>query len=442
MRLLSRHSIAFAIFLHGLFLLPTPANAQITADPELLAEINKIKAIDNHAHPRRVINAGEIDDETEPASATEPLDIPVRLRPDNAEYLLAARALYGLGGNASPDEAAVARQRITKERGDAFPVWVLDQLGIDVMFTNRIAMGRGLAAPRFRWVPFADPLVFPLDNSVASAANPDNLAEYTGIGRLLKRYLKEAGTPELPGTLEAYLDKVVDPTLTRQKAAGAIALKFITAYLRPLDFANPSEKHAQETYARFVKGGAPPPADYKALQDFLFRHMARKAGALALPLHIHVGAGASGYFNQTGANPFLLEPVLNDPGLRGTKFVLVHGGSPFAQETRMLLYKPNVYADFSAQTFLLSTRELSTVLRSWLEFVPEKVLFGTDAFEITPEAGWPEHAWMTTRSAREALALALTGMMKDGQITRDRALELARLVMRENTAKLHGLDER
>jgi predicted TIM-barrel fold metal-dependent hydrolase len=108
----------------------------------------------------------------------------------------------------------------------------------------------------------------------------------------------------------------------------------------------------------------------------------------------------------------------------------------------MLLYKPNVYADFSAQTFLLSTRELSTVLRSWLEFVPEKVLFGTDAFEITPDVGWPEHAWVTTKSAREALALALTGMMKDGQITRERALELARLVMRENTAKLHGLAER
>ena len=82
------------------------------------------------------------------------------------------------------------------------------------------------------------------------------------------------------------------------------------------------------------------------------------------------------------------------------------------------------------------------MLRSWLEFVPEKVLFGTDAFEITPDAGWPEHAWLTTRSAREALALALTGMMKDGQITRDRALALARMVLRENAAKLHAIAER
>ena len=442
MRHLSLRSIAALIFLQGL-LLPTQANCQVTADQDLLAEINKIKAIDNHAHPLRVLNDGETDEDLQPASSsTEPMDIPVRLRPDNPEYLLAARVLYGLGENASAEEAAAARQRIIKERGDAFPAWVLDQLGIDVMFANRVAMGRGLAAPRFRWVSFADALMYPLDNSGPSAANPDYRLEYEGTGRLLKRYLKEAGLADLPGTLDGYLSKVVDPTLTRQKAAGAIALKFVTAYLRPLDFANPPEKQARQVYARFVKGGAPPAADYKALQDFLFRYIARKAGELALPVHIHVGSGASGYFNQTGGSPFLLEPVLNDPALRGTKFVLVHGGSPFGQETRMLLYKPNVYADFSAQTFLLSIRELSTVLRSWLEFVPEKILFGTDAFDITPEVGWPEHASLTTRSAREALALALTGMMQDGQITRERALELARLVMRENAAKLYGLADR
>ena len=442
MRHHSLRSITALLLLQGLFLSPSLANAQITADPDLLAEINKIKAIDNHAHPRRVVNAGEIDDEETPASATEPLDAPVRLRPDNAEYLLAARSLYGLAENASVEETAAARQRIIKEQGDAFPAWVLDRIGTDVMLANRIAMGRGLGAPRFRWVPFADPLMYPLDNSIASAANPDKRAEYEGSARLLKRYLKEASIPQLPGTLEEYLSKVVDPALARQKSAGAMALKFITAYLRPLDFSNPPAKQAQDVYARFIKEGVPPAADYKALQDFLFRHIARKAGELGLPVHIHVGAGASGYFNQTGANPFLLEPILNDPTLRSTKFVLVHGGSPFAQETRMLLYKPNVYADFSAQTFLLSTRELSMVLRSWLEFVPEKVLFGTDAFEITPEAGWPEHAWMTTRSAREALAIALTGMLKDGQITRERALELARMIMRENAAKLYGLAER
>ena len=35
--------------------------------------------------------------------------------------------------------------------------------------------------------------------------------------------------------------------------------------------------------------------------------------------------------------------------------------------------------------------------------------------------------------------LALEAMMRDGQITRDRALEIARAVLRENAIQLYGL---
>ena len=104
-----------------------------------------------------------------------------------------------------------------------------------------------------------------------------------------------------------------------------------------------------------------------------------------------------------------------------------------------MLDKENVYADFSSQAFLTSPRELSGVIRSWLEFVPEKVLFGTDAYPLTTTVGWEEVGWLTNKTARLALALALTGMMQDGQITRERASELARMVLRENAIKLYGL---
>jgi predicted TIM-barrel fold metal-dependent hydrolase len=131
--------------------------------------------------------------------------------------------------------------------------------------------------------------------------------------------------------------------------------------------------------------------------------------------------------------------VLNDPKLRKTNFVLIHGGLPFAQATSFLLGKPNVYADFSSQTFLTSVRELSQVIRSWLGRFPEKVLFGTDAYPLTTTVGWEEIGWLTNKSARQALALALTEMMNDGEITRERASELARMVMRDNAANLYGL---
>jgi predicted TIM-barrel fold metal-dependent hydrolase len=103
-----------------------------------------------------------------------------------------------------------------------------------------------------------------------------------------------------------------------------------------------------------------------------------------------------------------------------------------------MMSKSNVYADFSGLTFLLYPRALSEVLRNWLEFYPDKVLFGTDAFAFSAEVGWEEGAWLANSTARQALALALGGMMNDGEITRDRALELARMVMRENALRLYN----
>lgn len=135
----------------------------------------------------------------------------------------------------------------------------------------------------------------------------------------------------------------------------------------------------------------------------------------------------------------MLESALNDPSLRKTRFVLIHGGWPFYKETALLLSKPNVYADFSAMTFLLSPRSLAEVLRTWLEFYPEKVLFGTDGFSLTPEFGWEETSWLSNKTGREALAWALSEMQNDGLITRERALELARMVLRENALQLYGM---
>ena len=46
---------------------------------------------------------------------------------------------------------------------------------------------------------------------------------------------------------------------------------------------------------------------------------------------------------------------------------------------------------------------------------------------------------VANKTGREALGIALTGMMHNGEITRERALELAQMVLRENARKLYGL---
>ena len=45
-----------------------------------------------------------------------------------------------------------------------------------------------------------------------------------------------------------------------------------------------------------ILGRDGPPADYKALQDFLFRHIAREAGRVGLAVHIHSFEGAGAFF--------------------------------------------------------------------------------------------------------------------------------------------------
>jgi uncharacterized protein len=418
-------------------------------DGALLAEINKIKAIDNHSHPPRLVAEGETDDEYDalPCGPLEPTLPTLAGRADNPLYLAAWKAIYGYKYDDMSDahvrELMATKQRVRKEQGDRFPNWVLDQSGIEVEWANRVAMGGGLNPPHFLWVPFADPLMVPLNNQSFASENPDRKFFYQREEMLLKRYLRDLNLNDLPLTLEQYTAKVVTPTLERQKQNGAVAVKFEAAYLRPLDFQPATLAEAQRVYAQYARGGVPGKPAYTRLQDYLFRYISAEAGRLQLPVHIHTGAGCGGYFKLSGSDPLLLDSVLNDAALRKTIFVLVHAGAGgFTEQTAYLLMKPNVYADFSEQNWLLSTRKLSQVLRDFLEWYPEKILFGTDLFPGTPEIDWEEIGWQTTQQAREALAIALTGMIEDRQITRARALELARMVLRENAMKLYGLNKK
>ena len=402
-----------------------PANT----DPQLKAEIDSIKAIDNHAHPMRVVNGGEKDTEYDalPVEMMEAYDsVPLRLRPSNPEYAAASRKLFS-GGKA----------RVIREKSDGYSAWVLDQLGIDIMFANRVAMGRGLSPARFKWVPYGDALMYPFSNENLSKHDPDRKAFFSAEEKLLRRYLNEASLSGMPSTLDDYL-RFVSSTLEGWKKNAAVAVKLEMAYLRPLDVGNPDKASVDGLYSKYSRSGVPGDIDYKTLQDFIFRHIAAECGRLGMPLHFHSSAGAGRYFDVAGVNPALLVPVIIDPALRKTNFVFVHGAWPYTKELTALLDKPNVYLDFSAQTFILYPRALSEVLREWLEYGPEKVMFGTDASPITDEINWEETGLVSADTGRAALAMALTGMLRDGEITRGRAAELARMVMRENARRLYG----
>ncbi len=417
-------------------------------DPAIARVIAETAVIDNHAHPMLAPPAMGSDREFDalPVDNMEPETDPLAWRTDYPPLAEAWSALWGFTGKAPLTPAKqqgleMARTRVRTREGTAYPAWVLGKAGIGTMMANRVAMGEGLQPPRFLWVPYDDALLFPLSNAGLAAANPDRAQFFALEDKVRSRYLREMGLSSMPKTLREYLRQVVTPTLERQKAGGAVAVKFEVAYLRDFDFAAVSQDQAESAFLQPATGQTPDPVSYKRLQDFLFRYIASECGRIGLAVHLHGMSGGGRYFSIAGVNPMLLEPVLNDPQLKRTNFVLLHGGWPFVREAGALLQKPNFYLDMSQQALIFPAHTLAGWLREWLETYPEKVLFGTDGYPFTAALGWEEATWLAARNERYALGIALTGMQRDREISPARAAEVARMVLRGNAETLYKLNK-
>ena len=421
------------------------APAQSTSiDPTLAAQIAAIPAIDNHAHPLLSPPAYATDRNFDalPVDNMEPATDAAGLRPTLPALHEAWQAIFHFNGTPPLDpeglkQLEAAREATRREQGEAYATYILDRANIATELANRVAMGTGVQPPRFRWVPYVDALLFPLDNSGLAAATPDRKQFFPLEDKLRAQYLQQANLKSLPPTLDQYLTKLVTPILEQQKSQGAVAEKFEIAYLRSFGFDDVPRAEAARIYATLLHTPHPDPAQYKRLQDFLFRYIATECGRLNLPVHIHTTSGGGGYFDIAGDNPLLLEPLFNDPRLRHANFVLLHGGWPFIHEIGALLQKPNVYLDLSQQSLMISPRTMSTWLREWLELFPEKILYATDAYPYSSSMGWEEAAWIANQNIRTSLGMALTGMMTDKQITEPQAEKLARMVLSTNAESIY-----
>jgi uncharacterized protein len=420
------------------FGITSPAVAKDRMDSALRAEIARIAAIDNHTHadPANAQRGSGWHLDSPLGSPSYPDVAP--LRRDDPQWIRAWKALYGykytdLEPQHLAELLAKKRRRMAVE-GNSWPAKVLDTAGVQVALVNAPHLGAGQQSVRFRWVPFADPLLAPFLGN-----RP--LLDYPGGPVTLTDLLREGDIGALPGSLDEYLTGVVEPTLARWVSLQVPAVKFLSAYRRGLDFDLVPTQRAALAYERAAAGQTLSSADEKALEDYLFTEVSARAAEHGLVVHIHTGNGNGPYFNNTAANPGLLESALDSVRLRKARIVLLHGGWPYALITQAMLDKPNTYADFSAEAFYLTPHALAEVLRGWLEWHPEKVLFGTDSYsdENTPLSDYEEKQWLLTEKSRDAVAIALTAMMDDGEITRSRAVEIAKMVFRENAVLLYGL---
>ena len=415
---------------------PFPSNDIQKIYERLLRQIDNIPIYDNHSH------ATFPDDSDMDAQAAPPDESSViRLRDDNPEFVAAAKALFGYPyDDFKPAHAKwLIEKKKAAEASGSTTYWdgILDKLNIETCLANRVALAPYLNPKRFHWVFFVDSFLFPFDNHSQTGKNGDMRVYIPLQEKVLGRYMKQEGLNGLPADLAGY-QSFVRQTLADNQKKGGVAIKFEAAYFRSLYFGDPPHAAAEAIYAKYHSGGVPSEDEYRAFQDYVFRVLIEQAGKLKLPVHFHSAVGIGDDFSLVNGNPLNLENVLRDPRYKNVKFVLIHGGYPHTLETIWMTAAKNVYTDSSLMGYYVYPSELKNILKQWISLYPERMMFGSDAFPFNDAVGAEETFWLAARSARTAVAAALADLVAEGAFTEPKALELARMYLHDNAAKLYG----
>ena len=433
-----QNQVACLLVLSGL--LPAVAAAQEPPTPwrddplfqRLAAALDPVLAIDTHTH---LLRPGKFD----PALAAKP---PLMNRSTHSWFPSMLKARFGItaqptDSSSSLEAIAAARAALVKRLGE-HGYWMdhLDYTRTEIALVNSNSR-QGIDEQRLRWVPHASTLLYPLPADHLMARSPSHKADITSAQKNLQGFLTEAGLTAAPPDLAAYV-LFIDDTLRRWQKQGAAAVKFHDAYLRTLRIADVPEAQAAALY---VRGRTSPLArdEYLALQDFLWRHILLEAGKITLPVHVHSSLGVPPFLRSLESDVRNLEDVLADLNFFATPIVLIHGGVPWHEIAIYLALKPNVWVDISSMGFLFPVPDFAAALRTYLLFAPEKVLYGTDAssYPSVPGGADVQHL-VLSRATRDALYLALAGLVRDGVIDHERAVAMGRGVLRENARRLYG----
>jgi hypothetical protein len=398
----------------------------------IASALDPVLAIDGHTH---LLRAAQFDPARDAMA-------PILNRSTRPELAAAVKDRFGVALRRDDWKSTVAElekaRAAMKARLGEHGYWMdhLDYTRTDAALVNEDSK-TGTDGKRLRWVPHATPLLYPLPVERLRERSPSHDRDISKIQTDLRRFLKEGGREALPEDLPGYL-RFVDETLRSWQTEGAVAVKFWDAYLRTLRIADVRESRAAELYAR---GVATPLSreDYLALQDFLWRHVLLETGRRKIPVHIHSSLGVPPFLRSLESDVRNLEDILTDPRFFGTSIVLIHGGGPFYEHAAYLALKPNVWIDISSMGFLYPTPDFAAVIRKFLLFAPSKVLFGTDVGNYPGVPGGPEIQHLVlSRSTREAVYLALAGLVEDGVIDEATAVGMGRGILRENAQRLYG----
>ncbi|NOZ57309.1 MAG: amidohydrolase family protein, partial [Calditrichaeota bacterium] len=212
-------------------------------------------------------------------------------------------------------------------------------------------------------------------------------------------------------TFDRYIG-FLENVVSRYVHLGARALKFNLAYARTLRFGRPTRHEAEVAFNRLFShyGEGAAQDDLVPLQDYLLRHLLTLATEHGLPVVFHTGyQNDQAHILEHARATHLASLFLDFPR---TRFVLLHAGFPWVEET-LLLSKMfvNVWQSL-AWLYILSGELSARALRFCLDALPlnRVFAFGGDYMIVEKVLG---HLHL----ARQMLAFVLAERVKAGELT-------------------------
>jgi predicted TIM-barrel fold metal-dependent hydrolase len=405
----------------------------------LKEEIDKIKIIDDHVHVFNDVYWRDVVGDIPFAFEFDKLDVPSKMTTVKRGKTLATayRELYDFPySTITPDNEPELDKLYRRSKSDEASVYhrALERAGIEYAFEICLSnpeLPPGLNPQYFKRVAYLDGLMIPLDNTELKKASRQANVFVSMAEAFAKSVHKKLDW--YPKSFEDYL-KFISALIERLREQGCISIKFNHAYWRDIAVDVVSEDEARNVFESKEAN----PIRYKRLQDFLIRRMIAKAAQLDLPIQIHTG-GIGPERSMEEGNPTCLDGFLWLPDLRQAKVVLLHGGYPFCREAGFMVSrmwnqrKTCLDISWMGWGHFSSPNALVGILREWLEMgIVRRLIYGSDA-------GNSHQLWMSAMNMREALYLALKGMINDGLLNESQALSMAELVLRGNAKTLYKL---
>jgi len=334
---------------------------------------------------------------------------------------IAIRDLYGMDGLCAQNVELLS-ERMAGNRRPGFYREVFDRAGIGVALWNRL----DIRGPISRmWTDEYDRGLF-VQDILTPYMNIQDATWAEGWGQPIR-------------CLDDYLGAIEERFCAH--AAQASAVKFPTAYTRPLRFEDRTRGEIEPLFNRLLNQGwerncsAPSLEEMRAIQDYLVHFTLRLCAKHNVVAKFHTGLQEGNGNTIANSRAALLTNLFQRyPEVR---FDIYHISYPYQEELVALAKNfANVAIDF-CWMWIISPAAGRRALSDYLDSVPANKIHGFGGDYIFVEGSYG-HALM----AKENIARVLAEKVADGDTTCDHAIQVGIWLLRDNPIAWFGLKDK